>query len=377
MMLLCVVILSGCATAPQPKFCESNSLSIDAAFEGGNFYRCALDGVVASIEIRPEDKPPINQSPWYALRVNPKTPTEATIHLTFVDGYARYWPKTSKDRMNWTRLPEHAVTFSDDGRKMTLSLPVDEMPHYVSAQPLTLPSWYEAWMNTLAARPDVRAHVVSHSVHGHPIYALRTGDTREIVFLFGRQHPPEVTGAFAMRSFVTTVLDDTALGEQFRERFSLVIVPLINPDGVALGHWRHNVNGVDLNRDWGPFSQPETQGLYRLVDELEEFGAKFRLMLDFHSTRESLFYTQMADEFTEPVDFATAWLGNSKARLPDFEFKHDPRPPSEQANTKNYFFSRFAIPAITYEIGDEVDREAIEQSTPVFAEEMMRELLRR
>jgi len=110
---------------------------------------------------------------------------------------------------------------------------------------------------------------------------------------------------------------------------------------------------------------------------MEQTDRELRLMLDFHSTKSSLFYTQLPEEFDEPIDFATAWLSRSRERLPDFEYKHDPRGPSGQANTKNYFFSRYGIPAITYEIGDEVDRLQITSTTPVFAEEMMRLLLER
>lgn len=180
-----------------------------------------------------------------------------------------------------------------------------------------------------------------------------------------------------MRSFVDTVMSDSELARSFRDRFSVVVVPLINPDGVVAGHWRHNMNGVDLNRDWGPFTQPETQSVARLLATMDEMGLNPKLMLDFHSTRSSLFYTQMPDDFDEPVDFATAWLTRSRERLPNFEFKHDPRPPSGQDNTKNFFFSRYNIPAITYEIGDEVARQDIVDTTPVFAEEMMRLMLER
>ena len=44
------------------------------------------------------------------------------------------------------------------------------------------------------------------------------------------------------------------------------VVPLANPDGVEQGHWRHNAQGVDLNRDWDRFQQPETRALR------DEFG---------------------------------------------------------------------------------------------------------
>ena len=34
------------------------------------------------------------------------------------------------------------------------------------------------------------------------------------------------------------------------EKFRVLAFPLMNPDGVDLGHWRHNAGGIDLNRDW-------------------------------------------------------------------------------------------------------------------------------
>ncbi len=64
-----------------------------------------------------------------------------------------------------------------------------------------------------------------------------------------------------------------------------------------------------------------------------------------------------------------------RARLPGFAFAHEPRPRSERANSKNYFFRRYGIPAITVELGDEADRAEIARAAPVLAEEMMRLLL--
>jgi predicted deacylase len=133
------------------------------------------------------------------------------------------------------------------------------------------------------------------------------------------------------------------------------------------------MGGVDVNRDWGPFTQPESRSVIRWVEQQEAAGGKLRLMLDFHSTFEDLFYTQPVSD--DPVDFASLWLGASAARLPDFPFKHEANPVSEQANSKNYFHSSRGIPAVTYESGDETDREQLEKSAVVFAEEMMRVML--
>lgn len=379
-IIIAATIVSGCVTQDPTamRFCESSQVLVDANFEGGNFYGCVVENETdVSVLIRPEDEPPINKSPWYSLRISPKQPTTATIRFSFDDGYARYWPKSSTDGVHFAPMDEQFVTIAEAGTTLTVTVPLSRDSVWISAQQLLLPSYYDSWVRDMSRHPDVTTQVLGRSVEGRPIHIAKSTSRSEAVIFIGRQHPPEVTGAVAMRSFIDTVLGDTDLAKRFRQRFSIVVIPLINPDGVVRGNWRHNVNGIDLNRDWGPFTQPETQSVSRLLSAIEQSNIQLRLMLDFHSTRSSLFYTQLADQFDEPVDFATAWLSNSKKRLADFEFKHDPRAPSGQANTKNYFFSRYNIPAITYEIGDEVSHDDIESSTPVFAEEMMQELLRR
>lgn len=377
---LAVLFLGACATVPSDtaKYCESPDLLVDAMFEGGNFQHCTIkeDGIV-TIVIAPEDDPPINESPWYSFRLNPKHAVGLKIELTFIDGYARYWPKLSKDGKSWFPMAAPQAKVGEDGQSMTISLPPSRTTVWISAQERVLPAYYENWIHELSTIDYVTTRTLGRSVHGRPIHVAESGTHAEVVFFIGRQHPPEVSGAFAMRSFVDTVMGDSELARQFRERYSVIIIPLINPDGVVLGHWRHNVNGVDLNRDWGPFTQPETQSVARLLSAMDANGIEPKLMLDFHSTRSSLFYTQVPDSVDAPTDFASIWLNRSRERLPNFKFKHDPRPPSGQDNTKNYFFSRYNIPAITYEIGDEVDRGAIAASTPVFAEEMMRLMLQR
>ena len=307
--------------------------------------------------------------------MSPRIETPIDVRLEFEHGYARYWPKFSTDGLNWRPASTDEARVSDDGAVIEISIDTDAPSLWVSAQELLTNDFYEAWVRELAADDAVRVRLIGHSVRGRPLHVAQTPQRPEVVYLIGRQHPPEVTGALAMRSFVRTVLGDSELARRFRERYSVVMIPVINPDGIALGHWRHNVNGVDLNRDWGPFTQPETQAAARLVREIDAAGVRPALMLDFHSTRSSLFYTQLPEESSWTIDFATEWFARFRERRPEFEFKHDPRPRSGQANTKNFFFDRYRIPAFTYEIGDEEDRAAILDTTPVFAEEMMRLLL--
>jgi len=383
-LLLCL-LLAGCSAQPHEpsqaepwpepnSHCSSAGVLLDAHFEAGNLGHCdAGENRRFTLTLIPENRPPINTSPWFAFRASGEPGDRAVIRLEFVHGYARYWPKTSPDGVHWTPMPRDQVFVGPENQWMEIRLNLENHRLWVAGQEIVDHSFYDHWLDALEASGEVALRLLGPSVQGRPIYLAQTHDRPEFVLFIGRQHPPEVSGAFGMRAFMDTVFSDSELARRFRERFKLGIVPLLNPDGVAAGHWRHNVNGVDVNRDWGPFTQPETQAVMGWVAQQEAAGRRLSLMLDFHSTREDLFYTQPVRH--DPPDFASSWLAASAGRLPDFSFKHDAGPVSEQPNAKNYFYTSRGIPAITYEVGDETDRESIRGAAVVFAEEMMRTLL--
>ena len=68
----------------------------------------------------------------------------------------------------------------------------------------------------------------------------------------------------------------------------------MNPDGVDLGHWRHNSGGVDLNRDWSKYHQKEIKTTVDFISKtLKASNSKLVLGLDFHSTYYDVFYTNV------------------------------------------------------------------------------------
>ena len=390
--LALAVLLAACAGAPTPPVestaqaetapwpspdthCASETVVLDAYFETGNLGQCTVEADGSfTLSLIPEDAPPINPSPWYAFRASGAPGTEVRIRLEATRGHIRYWPKTSVDGRDWTPVPAERV--ASEGEKspwMTFSLELDGAYRWVAGQEI-MDTWdYQHRIRELDAIDGVETRLLGRSVEGRPVYIAETPDRPEFVLFVGRQHPPEVTGAIAMRTFMDTVFADTELALRFRDRFMLGVVPLMNPDGVAKGHWRHNVGDVDLNRDWGIFAQPETRAVIGWVEAQEAAGRELRMMVDFHSTWEDLFYTPPKTD--DPPDFVTRWLDASLARMPDFPFRHVPSENLEQANSKNYFYRSRGIPAVTYEVGDETDRETIRRAAVVFAEELMRLML--
>jgi hypothetical protein len=155
------------------------------------------------------------------------------------------------------------------------------------------------------------------SRRGFSRVALRVA--RDRIVVIGRQHPPEVAGTVGFMRFIETLAAETDLACDFRARFRVLCVPLVNPDGVHEGNWRSTLGHVDANRDWHDFSQPETRAVR---DAIATFAspedARVRLLLDFHATAKDVFYVPPDEAPLEPPHFARDWLRAIQTRFPDY-----------------------------------------------------------
>lgn len=372
--------------ANTPALCETDLAEIRADHLTARVDACDIvSGSLVVLTIRPEAKTdpeglPINNSAWYGFRVDPKTTADVRVRLQYENGRHRYRPKMSFDGVTWNVVPEsHLNKLADN--KIDVRLSSNGKPFFVSAQEIFTPKAHDSWTDKMAELSFVTKTTIGNSRDGYPLQMLEMqteADTKKpYVVWVGRQHPPEVTGALALMPFSETVLADSDLAIRFREHFNVLIVPMMNPDGVKAGHWRFSKGLMDLNRDWGPFSQPETQAVKAAFERFETGEDDISFFLDFHSTGRNLLYTQADDEVTSPPFFARDWLKNVDDRLDDkiYPFTREARHNSGKPISKNYMYDTHGISSITYEVGDETDRDAIDVSARVFAEEMMLLLL--
>lgn len=379
--LALALLLGACVTQsrlPLQKQCTTSVVALEARFAGGGMTGCRIVSEThIEIVIAPEDIP-INPSPWYAVRLTPRAAGDIVLTLVYEHHRHRYRPKLIAPDGAWEYVAADKVTLSKDMTRARVALTLTNQPLIVAGQEVLTAADYDRWMSDHAAQTHVDQSSIGQSVEGRPIHMLstRAQSSRGSVVLVGRQHPPELTGAVAMLAFVDEVFGASELAVSFRHAFNVVAVPLMNPDGVRRGHWRHNVAGTDLNRDWGPFEQPETTALLKVLNKLAAQPANRPvLFLDFHSTNRNVFYTQLIGADGTPYGFTAKWLAQSRARLDDYSFERAERNQTTLATSKNYVHGRFSIPAITYEVGDETDRAATRQAARVFAQEMMRVLL--
>jgi len=174
--------------------------------------------------------------------------------------------------------------------------------------------------------------------------------------VLGRMHPPELTGALALFPFVENLIADQA----FRERFNVLVIPNLNPDGVAMGNWRHNANGIDLNRDWKQFKQVESRLVRDKLNAITHAGDKIVFALDFHSTHKDIFYTMPSSYGLNPPHFVENWLGALEKSAAPFVVRQQPGNNPDKGVFKQYIADTFKVHAITYEMGDNTDRAVID-----------------
>lgn len=357
--------------------CETNGITISKNFEAGRFYTCqVISQNHVELSLSPENIP-INASPWYAFKVESTTQASIDVTLRYLHHKHRYSPKISQDLQSWSILAENKVSISDDKKRVTLSLALNAKTLWIASHPIVDNSFYDNWLATFnSTTVGTNLRVIGKSVQNRDLFELSSfaGDAEPTIILLGRQHPPEVTGAIAMQSFVNRIFSDDKLAQVFRQHFNVLIYPNINPDGVALGNWRSNSNGKDLNRDWGPFSEKETQQVINAIEEKTSDNSVWG-MLDFHSTWTDLFYTQTEQQSNRFPQFTADWMAALNGSDSPIKFQQKPSYKPESPTSKNYFYERYQIPAITFELGENSKFEDIKVSAAIAAETYMQQLL--
>jgi hypothetical protein len=156
------------------------------------------------------------------------------------------------------------------------------------------PAELATYLNSVAlAVPAVATyHVLGQSVQGRDVVYLVIDATCQAsppaILAVGTHHGDEKSTTEAVLSMPDYLLRKSATDASVRNllrQYAFYLLPLVNPDGYALGV-RTNANGKDLNRDYSypdrddanSFTEAET----RLVKSLHE-SVKFHASIAYHS----------------------------------------------------------------------------------------------
>jgi hypothetical protein len=105
--------------------------------------------------------------------------------------------------------------------------------------------------------------IIGYSEQNRPIYSVAVGKGAIKILIWSQMHGNESTctkALFDVFNFLKLTSSSYIL-----EHCSLVIIPILNPDGAEV-YTRHNANNVDLNRDAAQLSQKESKVLRKVYD---------------------------------------------------------------------------------------------------------------
>lgn len=354
----------------------NNTVYADNEFDGARLNDFTqLNDSTFQATILPENEP-INQSPYYAFRIWSKQARTVYVKLTYPTSIHRYFPKLSTDGEHWNPIDSSNYKLIDSSKNALLKVRINRNKLWIAAQELKTSAEALAWSKKEAIHKDVRFKIIGKSKLKRDMIELDiyNGDPRgrDVVVLLSRQHPPEVTGYLAMQFFVDEILKDNRLANDFRKKYRILVFPLLNPDGVDLGHWRHNAGGIDLNRDWAYYRQVEVKNVVNeIVNTANASKDKVILGIDFHSTQEDLYYSFSDDMHSVIYPFKDYWMGAIDKAIPNYTPDDQPFP-LNQPISKGWFYKQFNAESLTYEIGDETPRDFIKLKAEVAAREMMK-----
>ncbi len=351
------------------------------------FAGARLNGVVLTNDtiitvLITSENTPINESPWYAFKIWADTIKNVQLKITYSEGVNhRYYPKISHDFSNWTNLDSTyyladtaSVAKGESPKFCTMNISINTDTLWVSAQEIITSKHIDNWVGELAAKPFINIEEIGKSGEGRPINLMRIGnpESKKMIMVLSRQHPPEVTGWLAMKWFVETLCVDNETAEKFRNEYNIFVFPLVNPDGVENGHWRHNAGGIDINRDWEDFNQPETRTIRDFMQKKVAEGGKFYFAVDFHSTQQDIYYTINPEKKGNMPGLVPKLINAVGNEIPGYEPNIRPNSDDEpKISSTSFFFYEFGAEAVTYEIGDGTPRDLIKRKGELTALKLM------
>ena len=253
------------------------TLSINAAFDGGNIRVLTIEGDRVDLAIAPDHGSAFYQ--WFSFRLAGARGRRLELRITnaggaaFPGGWPGYHVRASTDRLAWrmvpTRYADGVLAFDWAGDT--------ELVWFATFAPYPMER-HEALVARVAARPGVTHRELGHSVEGQAIDALSIGAGAKPVWLIARQHPGEPMAEWWMEGALDWLTGPAAAPLLARARIH--VVPNMNPDGTRRGHLRTNALGINLNREWHAPSPERSPEVLCVRDAMDSSGVA--VALDVH-----------------------------------------------------------------------------------------------
>jgi len=352
---------------------NNGEIIFDASFEGAMCTKVSQIEENAFEIISMGEDYPIDKSPTYAFKIINKKDDKLILNLHFLGSKAPATPKISSDGIHWKTVP--CDVYQSDLLMNIHTKANDTL--WVARHPLFTSSHLDNWITKLSA--DSRVHITScgNTVENRDIKVLDiySGDSKgkDIIVFLARQHPTEVPGQFVFNTFIETIMTMEKDQNLFFDTNRLIAFPLVNVDAVDHGRWRHNMNGVDLNRHWSDTtSQPEIKQITDYLNQISKKGT-IKFAIDFHSRDGENIYI-VRD--TEILDMMQKWNNLIDLQNPPETYKiqtsYSAFSVDNHADYSSTWFKKHGIYSITHETTHDVNYAKAIASAKIQAEAFIR-----
>lgn len=303
------------------------TLSVNCAFDGGNINVLdAEDARDIRLAIRPDNASDFFQ--WFYFRLTgakdqaSRMVIENAKDAAFKGGWDGYRACASYDRKHWFRVN---TTSYENGQLIIEHTPEQDSIYYAYFAPYSA----ERHLDRIAEytqNSDVSLRIIGHSVEGQTLDCLEIGEGDINIWVIARQHPGETMAEWWMDGFIDALIaNDDEATQTLRQKAKFFIVPNMNPDGSCRGNLRTNVQGANLNREWGVATLEDSPEVLHTIAAMDENPPA--LCLDVHGD-EALPYNFIAGAegipgYTEKqAKNLAAFLEAYKKSSSDFQTKH-------------------------------------------------------
>lgn len=183
-------------------------------------------------------------------------------------GNVRYSDKTGEGDGASTEAFRYRFSKAGESRRFAVAIP------YLQRD-------LDGFLDRVAENANLSVSRLTTSGGGREVKLLRIGEPgpeREAIIVSARHHACESMASYVLEGFLEAAISDSWAAKEFRERYVLYAVPMMDGDGVQAGDqgkWRFP---HDHNRDYGDGAvYSEVQAVQKLAGEVG-----VRLALDFH-----------------------------------------------------------------------------------------------
>ena len=278
----CLMLMAVPATAAEPM------VKLTSDFPGGNVV--VKENAGRSVELAPDLR---GGRPWFYWYFEAEVVQPGRVTFTFADPpqLGARGPAVSIDDGNtWQWLGAEHVVFARPRQKDSPTRRVDTFSYDFSKRgqkvrfAVTIPYVQrnlDLFLKDHAANPHLTQGVLTKTLKGKPVELLQIGEPaqgRKAVLVTCRHHACESMASFAFEGFLAEAMSESERGREFRRKYVLYAVPIVDKDGVQAGDQGKNRSPHDHNRDYRPNGiYPEIAAIRELVE-----AKHVKLVLDFH-----------------------------------------------------------------------------------------------